>query len=96
MNTKGLERSDPSRATSDPRSPILDLVIVNGRVIDPETKLDAIRNVGFHDGRIAAVSDAPFKGQRVVDAKGLVVAPGFIDWHSHGQNNLADRTHSTA
>jgi len=73
---------------------ILDLVITNGRVIDPETKLDAVRNVGIEDGQIAEVSEAGLTGHQVVDAKGLVVAPGFIDWHSHGQNNLADRVHA--
>lgn len=71
--------------------PALDLVIANGRVIDPETKLDAVRNVGIKNGTIAAVSTAALKGQTVVDATGLVVAPGFIDWHAHGQNTLADR-----
>jgi len=66
-------------------------VIANGRVIDPETRLDAVRNVRIKDGRISAVSPAALKGQAVVDASALVVAPGFIDWHAHGQNTLADR-----
>jgi Amidohydrolase family len=68
-----------------------DIVLANGRVIDPETKLDAVRNVGIKDGRIAAVSTAALQGRVVVDATGLIVAPGFIDWHAHGQNTLADR-----
>jgi len=68
-----------------------DVVLANGRVIDPETKLDAVRNVGIKNGKIAAVSPTALKGQVVVDATGLVVAPGFIDWHAHGQNTLADR-----
>ena len=68
-----------------------DVVIANGRVIDPETKLDAGRNIGIKNGKIAAVSTTALKAQVVVDAKGLVVAPGFIDWHVHGQNTLADR-----
>jgi N-acyl-D-glutamate deacylase len=71
-----------------------DVVLANGRVIDPETKLDDIRNVGVKDGKILAISTSPLKGREVVDAKGLVVAPGFIDWHSHGQNILSDRVHS--
>ena len=71
--------------------PPYDIVLANGRVIDPETKLDAVRSVGIKDGRIAAVSSAALKGQVVVDATGLVIAPGFIDWHAHGQNTLADR-----
>src|SRR6266498_2920981 len=62
-----------------------DLVLANGRVIDPETGLDAIRNVGIRGSGIAAVSASPLQGKTVVDVKGLVVAPGFIDLHSHGQ-----------
>lgn len=61
-----------------------DLVIRDGRVIDPETGLDAVRNVGISGGRIAAVSEERLTGRTVIDAKGLVVAPGFIDVHSHG------------
>src|SRR5580704_12328170 len=63
-----------------------DLVLRNGRVIDPETKLDAVRNVGIENGRIAAVSADELTGKTVIDATGLVIAPGFIDLHSHGQD----------
>ena len=63
-----------------------DLVISNGRVIDPETGLDAVRNVGIVDDRIAAISEFPLDGDSVIDATGHVVAPGFIDLHAHGQN----------
>lgn len=62
-----------------------DLVIANGRVMDPATGLDAARNVGIRAGKIAAVSATPLRGRETIDAKGLVVAPGFIDLHSHGQ-----------
>ncbi len=62
-----------------------DLVVANGRVIDPETGLDGIRSIGIRDGRIAAISRAPLRGRTVLDARGLVVAPGFIDLHAHGQ-----------
>src|SRR5437762_2383712 len=62
-----------------------DVVLANGRVIDPESGLDAIRHVGIRGLAIAAVSASPLQGKTVVDAKGLVVAPGFIDLHSHGQ-----------
>src|SRR5262245_63317483 len=62
-----------------------DLVIANGRVMDPATNLDAVRHIGIRAGRIAAVSARPLQGKATVDAKGLVVAPGFIDLHSHGQ-----------
>ena len=62
-----------------------DTVILNGRVMDPESGLDAVRNVGIRDGRIAAVSRERLKGNATIDATGLTVAPGFIDLHSHGQ-----------
>lgn len=62
-----------------------DLVIANGRVMDPESGLDAVRNVGIRGGKIAAVSSGPLEAKQTIDAKGLVVAPGFIDLHEHGQ-----------
>jgi N-acyl-D-aspartate/D-glutamate deacylase len=68
-----------------------DTVIEGGRVIDPETKTDAIRNVGIQDGRIARIADAPLQGRRVIHASGLVVAPGFIDLHQHGQDLDSER-----
>jgi len=63
-----------------------DLVINGGRVIDPETGLDAVRNVGISGDRIAVVTTATISGREVVDATGKVVSPGFIDMHAHGQN----------
>ena len=62
-----------------------DLVIANGRVLDPATNLDAVRNIGVRDGKIAAITAAPLDGRTRIDAKGLTVTPGFIDMHSHGQ-----------
>jgi N-acyl-D-aspartate/D-glutamate deacylase len=62
-----------------------DLVIANGRIMDPATGLDAVMQVGIRGGKIAAVSPEALHGRAVLDAKGLVVAPGFIDLHSHGQ-----------
>lgn len=63
-----------------------DLVILNGRVMDPETKLDARRNVGIKNGRIEVVTEEKINGKETIDAKGLIVAPGFIDLHTHGQD----------
>ena len=57
--------------------------------MDPETGLDAVRDVGIRDGVIAAVSEGPLEGTRVLDGTGLVVAPGFIDLHAHGQQEEA-------
>jgi len=64
-----------------------DVVLSGGRVMDPESGLDAVRNVGIRGGRIAAIAATPLQGTTVIDAKGLVVAPGFIDLHSHGQDD---------
>ena len=68
-----------------------DLVIEGGRAMDPETGLDAVRNVGIRDGKIARISLDALSGRRVVHASGLVVAPGFIDLHQHGQNLESQR-----
>jgi hypothetical protein len=63
-----------------------DVVILNGRVMDPETNFDAVRNVGIKDGRIVTVTTDKIAGKKAIDATGHVVAPGFIDLHAHGQN----------
>jgi len=68
-----------------------DVVIRGGRVMDPETGLDGIRNIGIRGQTIVAISEDPLNGETVVDAAGLVVAPGFIDLHAHGQSNDANR-----
>ncbi|MDH3573312.1 MAG: amidohydrolase family protein [Desulfobacteraceae bacterium] len=60
-----------------------DLVINNGRVMDPETMYDAVANVGVKDGKIAVITKKKITGKETIDAKGLVVAPGFIDGHTH-------------
>lgn len=65
-----------------------DLVILNGRVIDPETMLDAIRNVGIKNGKIAAIAEEKIDGTETIDATNHVVAPGFIDTHSHNVTNV--------
>ena len=62
-----------------------DVVIANGRLMDPDSGLDAIRNVGIRGGKIAAISNRHLEGKHTIEAKGLVVAPGFIDLHEHGQ-----------
>ena len=64
-----------------------DLVIRNGRVLDPESKLDAVRTIGIRHGRIAAITTGRLRGTREIDATGLVVTPGFIDLHAHGQDD---------
>lgn len=76
---------------AQPAVPVYDVVLANGRVMDPESGLDAVRNVGITDGRIAAVSEAKLQGHEVIDATGLVVAPGFVNLHAHGQNPESER-----
>ncbi len=68
-----------------------DVVLEGGRVIDPETSLDAVRNVGLRDGKIAKISSEKLNGKRTIEATGLVVAPGFIDLHQHGQELASQR-----
>jgi dihydroorotase-like cyclic amidohydrolase len=59
--------------------------------MDPESGLDAGRYLGISAGKIQALSTAPLSGRTVIDARGLVVAPGFIDLHQHSHNHDADR-----
>jgi N-acyl-D-aspartate/D-glutamate deacylase len=68
-----------------------DLVLQGGRVMDPETGVDAVRDVGIRDGKIVRISSEPLAGRRVLHAGGLVVAPGFIDLHQHGQDLTSQR-----
>ena len=55
--------------------------------MDPESGLDAARNVGIRDGKIAEISASPIHGNLTIDASGMVVSPGFIDLHCHGQTD---------
>ncbi|MGH7602764.1 MAG: amidohydrolase family protein [Gemmatimonadaceae bacterium] len=73
---------------------VYDRVIIDGRVIDPESNLDAVRNIGLDDGRIAIITTEEIKGRETVDARGLVVAAGFIDLHSHGTTDETYRLQS--
>jgi N-acyl-D-aspartate/D-glutamate deacylase len=68
-----------------------DLVLEGGRAMDPETGVDAVRNVGIRDGKIVRISSDALSGRRLIQATGLVVAPGFIDLHQHGQDIESQR-----
>lgn len=63
---------------------MLDLVLKGGRVIDPANGRDAVADIGFGDGRVAALgADLPLRGTETIDARGLLVVPGLIDLHTH-------------
>jgi len=64
--------------------PVYDRVILGGRVVDPASNLDGVRNIGLSGGRIAVITTRGLRGRDTIDARGLVVAPGFIDLHAHG------------
>src|SRR5260370_13703899 len=70
-------------ATSGLHGQVYDIVLSHGRVIDPESGLDAVRNIGISGKRIAAISTTPLRGRTEINASKLVVSPGFIDLHSH-------------
>ena len=65
-----------------------DLVIANGHVMDPESGFDRVAHVGIVGNRIETISDDPLRGTRTIDATGLVVAPGLIELHTHGEDKL--------
>src|SRR5205814_6562119 len=75
-------------------APVYDRVILGGHVMDPASGLDAVRNVGLQDGRIAIITASAIRGRDTVDARGLVVAPGFIDLHAHAQTDETYRFYS--
>jgi N-acyl-D-aspartate/D-glutamate deacylase len=70
---------------ADRAADVFDVVILHGRVMDPESGLEAVRNVGILGGKIREISEKDLRGKEIVEARGLVVAPGFVDLHEHGQ-----------
>ena len=72
-----------SASALNAQATIYDRVILNGRVMDPESGLDAQRNIGIRGGKVAAIVMGALVGRDTIDASGLVVAPGFIDLHVH-------------
>ena len=82
----GFAAALPAFAAGD-----FDLVINNGRVMDPETMFDGVANVGIKDGRIAAITQDKITGKEAINAEGLVVAPGFIDTHFHALDPFATK-----
>lgn len=84
-----------STRPADP-TPVLDVVLAGGRVMDPESGVDAVLDVGIRADRIVAIAAGGLAqylapGGRLIDVSGLVVSPGFIDLHAHGQSREANR-----
>src|SRR5579875_3940873 len=64
-------------------TPMFDLVLKGGRVIDPAQNLDRVCDVAFADGRVAALGDSLTDARERRDVAGLIVTPGLIDLHTH-------------
>src|SRR5882672_9021125 len=77
-------------ATGSATEEFYDVVVLNGRVMDPESNLDAVRNLGIRGGKVQIITSKSLKGRTVINATGLVVAPGFIDLHVH---DMSDEHH---
>jgi N-acyl-D-glutamate deacylase len=86
QSTKNDQNEKQAAYKALPASTEFDVVILNGRVMDPETNFDGIRNVGIKDGIIALITEEDIKGKETIDATGKFVTPGFIDLHMHGLN----------
>ena len=68
-----------------------DLVILGARVVDPETKLDQVLNIGITGTEISVITAEAINGKEQIEAAGLVAAPGFIDLHAHGQDPYSEK-----
>ena len=83
----GEIHEEPTTTVDDHR---YDLVVAGGRVIDPETGFDAVAHVGIDGDAVVTVSTGPLRGRTVLNAAGLVVAPGFIDILSYPVNGYGE------
>src|SRR2546426_11774899 len=61
----------------------MDLVVKNGRLVDPARKVDAVADIVIRSGKIQSIGSATVPEIPVFDATGLIVAPGFFDIHVH-------------
>ena len=84
-------RTIDTRATGVLEAGPYDVVLQGGRVMDPGSATDGVFNVGVLDGRVVAITEDDLEGAEALDVSGLVVAPGFIDLHAHGQDSVSAR-----
>jgi len=69
---------------------LCDLALLNGRVLDPETGSDEVKNLGIRAGKIVYLGTGGIEAKRSLDVSGLVVCPGFIDFLSYDQNKTGE------
>ncbi len=60
-----------------------DILITNGRVIDPANDVDEVCDIWIESGKVAGIGKFDGEAARTIDAKGLIVCPGLIDMHVH-------------
>ncbi len=77
-----------SFSCSNSNTTTYDIVIENARVIDPDSNTDEILNVGILGDKITKISTEKLNGKKIINGKGKVLSPGFIDLHAHGQTNV--------
>ena len=62
----------------------MQLILRQGRIVDPSQKLNTVADLGIEDGRVVEIAPKiGTKGKKEIDARGLLVLPGFIDMHVH-------------
>lgn len=66
---------------------MFETIITNGKLINPELKTITYGNIGISNGKITAITNSELVGKHIIDAKGLIVSPGFIDVHGHVDGN---------
>lgn len=85
-------RQDPPRldGAQPPPPPgyVFERVITKGKVIDPASGYETVADVGIDGGTVRSISSEPLTGKQTIDATGLVVAPGFIDFLSYEPNDF--------
>ena len=69
---------------------ICELALLNGRVLDPESGTEEVKNIGIRWGRIVYLGTKGVEARRSLDVSGMVVCPGFIDFLSYDQNKTGE------